>query len=72
MKNNISNRIKTWKFLFLFLFLFAVQACNKADTPPEGTGIFSFSDDVILNSYKLKAEAIFDSLRSELFSRINE
>lgn len=72
MKKYIGKKNESLTFFFLLIFLFAVQACNKADTPPDGTGIFAFSDDVILNSDEKKAEAIFDSMRSELFNRINE
>ena len=59
------------KFLIVF-FLVTVQACNKADVPPDGTGDFTFADDITLSADELAAEIVFDSLRNDLFSRINE
>lgn len=71
MKKNTNKKSISLTFLFLF-FLIVLQACNKAELPPDGTGTFTFAADITLSADERKTEAVLDSLRSDLFSRINE
>lgn len=71
MKKNTNKKTNSWKFLFV-IFLFALQACNKADVPPDGTSAFAFAADITLSADEHGVEAVLDSLRNDLFSRINE